>query len=83
MEGVTIRAAQASDYKDIAEIMACPGVVYWTMQLPYISLDQRKQWLEGLTPNDYMLVAEVGGKVVGQIDLSRSMGAAPVLPTWA
>ena len=51
--------------------MACPGVVRNTMQLPYVSLDRRKSWLENMGPGDHALVAEVDGRVVGNIGLHR------------
>ena len=68
---VTIRAARADDCHDIHELFACPGVVRNTLQLPYVSLDKRKAQLQNSSPNDYALVAELDGKVVGSIDVSR------------
>ena len=70
-EDVTIRAVRADDCDDLYEMLACPGVVRNTLQLPYVSLDQREKWLSNLTDNDYMLVAEVDGRVVGNIDITR------------
>ncbi len=71
MDGVTVRAVRLDDYRDIYDIMACPGVVRNTMQLPYVSLDRRKSWLENMGPGDHSLVAEVDGRVVGNIGLHR------------
>ena len=71
MESEAVRAVKADDYKDIAEILACPGVVRNTSQLPYVSLDGRKNWLENLGPDVHILVAEVDGRVVGYINLTR------------
>jgi len=68
---VEIRAARADDCHDIYELFACPGVVRNTLQLPYVSLDRRKEQLQGLSQDNYALVAEMGGKVVGSIDISR------------
>lgn len=68
---VEIRAARADDCHDIYELFACPGVVRNTLQLPYVSLDKRREQLQNLTSNDYALVAELGSKVVGSIDISR------------
>ena len=70
-DGVTIRAVRADDCQDLYEMLSCPGVVRNTLQLPYVSLDKREEWLRSLTPDDYMLVAEVDGKVVGNIDITR------------
>ena len=68
---VTIRAARADDCHDIYELYACPGVVRNTLQLPYVSLDKRKAQLQNSGADNYALVAELGGKVVGSIDISR------------
>ena len=67
----TIRAANSEDYQDIYELSACPGVVRETLQLPYVSLDKRRDWLNNMSPDQYMLVAEVDGKVVGNIGIRR------------
>ena len=72
--GAAIRAARADDCYDIHEIFACAGVVRNTLQLPYVSLDKRRDWLRNLAPDEYALVAEVDGKVVGNISLSRRRG---------
>ena len=68
---VTIRAARADDCHDIHELFACPGVVRNTLQLPYVSLDKRKAQLQNSGADNYALVAELDGKVVGSIDISR------------
>ena len=69
MEGVKVRAARADDYQDIHELMSCPGVVRNTLQLPYVSIDKRRQRLEEPAPGQHLLVAEVNGKVVGNTGL--------------
>ena len=70
-DSTTIRAANSEDYQDIYEIYTCPGVVRETLQLPYVSLDKRRDWLINMSPDQYMLVAEVDGKVVGSIGIRR------------
>ena len=70
-DDVTIRAVRVEDYQDLHEMLSCPGVVRNTRQLPYVSLDKREEWLSNLTQDDYMLVAEVDGGVVGNIDITR------------
>lgn len=69
--GAIIRAAMADDYQDIHEIFTCAGVFRNTLQLPYVSLDKRRDWLRYLAPDEHLLVAEVEGKVVGSVSLSR------------
>lgn len=68
---VTIRAARADDCHDIYELFACPSVVRNTLQLPYVSLDKRKAQLQNSGADNYALVAELDGKVIGSIDISR------------
>ena len=70
-DDVTIRAVRVGDCLDLYEMLSCPGVVRNTLQLPYVSLDKREEWLSNLTQDDYMLVAEVDGRVVGNIDITR------------
>ena len=67
----TIRAVNSDDYRDIYEMSTCPGVIRETLQLPYVSLDKRRDWLNNMSPDEYMLVAEVDGSVVGSIGIRR------------
>ncbi len=55
MDGVTVRAVRVDDYRDIYDIMACPGVVRWMLGLPHVSLDDRGKWPEDLGPDDHCL----------------------------
>ena len=71
MSGLIVRAARADDYQDVHEVLACPGVVRDTLQLPYVSMDKRKEYLEELPPGDHYLVAETGGRVVGTLSIHR------------
>jgi putative acetyltransferase len=80
---ITIRAARASDYQDVYDIMACPGVVRNTLQLPFVSLDVRKARLDNPQPNIHVLVAEVDGRVVGNIALNMwSESVGPLCQFW-
>lgn len=68
---VEIRAAKVDDYQDIYEVLSCPGVVRDTLQLPYVSLDRRRQYLENPEPGRHILVAEVEGRVIGELGLQQ------------
>ena len=68
---VEIRAAGVDDQRDIYELLSCPNVVRNTLQLPYVSLDRRRQYLENPEPGRHLLVAEVDGKVVGELGLQQ------------
>jgi putative acetyltransferase len=71
-ELTTVREAKADDYKDIAEVLTCPGVVRDTKQLPYVSLDKRRKCVEeDLGEGVYYLVSEFDGKVAGNLGLHR------------
>ena len=67
---VDIRAARVDDYRDIYEVLSCPTVVRNTLQLSYVSLD-RRQYLENLEPGHQVLVAEIEGRVIGELGLHQ------------
>ena len=46
---VEIRAARVDDHRDICELLSCPNVVCDTLQLPYVSLDRRREDLDRTT----------------------------------
>ena len=68
---VEIRAARVDDYRDIHEILSCPGVVRGTLQMPYVSPERRRQYLENPDADRHILVAEVEGRVIGEIGLQQ------------
>src|SRR3954452_8098189 len=69
MATITVRAREMRDLEAIAEVMNCPGVVYGTLQLPYRSLEDRREWFTQHAPGMHSLVAEIDGRVVGQLGL--------------
>ena len=74
MSDVVVRAARAADCEDLYGVNACPGVVWGTLQLPYVSMDVIRKRLEEPEPDTYMLMAEVEGRVVGDLSLRRRKG---------
>ena len=74
MREVVIRAAEAADYEEVHEVYACPGVVRGTLQLPYVSMDVIRKRLEEPSSDTYTLVADVYGRVVGDLKLLRRKG---------
>ncbi len=66
---LTIRARMATDFAAIAEIMGCPGVVYGTMQIPYPAIDDHRERAAHRNVGDHTLVADLDGRVVGQLGL--------------
>ena len=69
MSEIFIRAAEQADAEAIHEIMSCPRVIFNTMQLPWRSVELHRQWVAQRKPNDHFLVAEIDGRVVGNLGL--------------
>ncbi|MFS8639430.1 MAG: GNAT family N-acetyltransferase [Symbiobacteriaceae bacterium] len=73
MDQIKIRMARPSDAEAFAEILAQPAVYYNTFQLPHTTPEVWRKRLEANDPKyDYLLVAEVDGRVVGSLGLHRS-----------
>lgn len=67
---IRIRASEPEDVEAIAAIFACPGVVAGTLQLPFRSLDERRERLaQQRPPAHHGLVAELDGRVAGMLGL--------------
>jgi putative acetyltransferase len=65
---VHIRSAEPTDAEALAALFACPRVIANTLQLPYRSLDFRRGRLQP-DPTIHRLVAEVDGRLVGELGL--------------
>lgn len=73
MDQIQIRMARPSDADAFAEIMTQPKVYHGTLQLPHTTPEPWRKRLESNDPRyDYVLVAQVDGKVVGNLGLHRS-----------
>ncbi len=66
---IIIRAAELSDFEAMRDIMAQPIAMANTLQLPMPSLEKWKKRLAEFPPGDHLLVAEVDGRVVGNLGL--------------
>jgi L-phenylalanine/L-methionine N-acetyltransferase len=66
---VVIRAAELTDAEAIQEIFNQPKAQANTLQLPWRSVGQRRDWLSRVTADGHVLVAEVDGRIVGQLGL--------------
>jgi putative acetyltransferase len=69
---ITIRAAEPDDFAAIRETMMQPIAQAQTLQLPLPSLEMWKKRMLEWPAGDHMLVAEVDGKVVGNLGLHAS-----------
>lgn len=66
-----IRPIRLEDAADWHASRTTPGVIWGTMQLPTLSLDDVRAQCAA-TPTDYKLVAELDGRVVGSVSLHSS-----------
>lgn len=69
---ITIRPAQISDAAALCEIYSQPKAQRETLQLPLPSLTTWTKRLENIPQGVYSFVAEVDGKVVGNIGFEHS-----------
>lgn len=70
MDQITIRAMEPEDIPALTALMNQPRAVWGTLQVPFVSVAERRRRAEthgaGLR-----LVAEIGGRVVGNLGLQR------------
>ena len=69
MSPLSIRRAQAEDAAQLHAIISEEGVYAETLQLPYPSLAQWEQRIKTGEPQQYLLLAERAGDVLGFINL--------------
>jgi len=69
MDEIRIRAREARDLAAITALFSCPEVIRGTLQLPFRSEDERREQFERQPPGAHFLVAEIDGRVVGQLGL--------------
>jgi putative acetyltransferase len=66
---IVVRRAQARDAAAIVRIFDAPNAMAGTLQLPYPSPDAWARRLAETPDDDYVLVAEIDGEVVGNLGL--------------
>ena len=66
---ITIRRAAVADAEAIAATFASPKAMAGTLQVPFPSLEKWRKWLADSPPDDFVLVAVIGGEVVGNLGL--------------
>ena len=69
MPAIEVRAREPRDVEALTAIFACPGVIAGTLQLPFRSVEVRREWLARQDPLVHGLVAELDGRVVGSLTL--------------
>lgn len=68
---ILVRAAEPADMAQLTEALNQPRAVWGTLQTPLTSVAMREQRFDATDLNNRQLVAEVDGRVVGSIGLSR------------
>ena len=74
MSEIVVRGMNRADAAALWEVFSCPGVIRGTLQLPYQSRDEIERRFADPQPGNYVLVAEVDGKVVGNLGLHVNRG---------
>ncbi|MGF6173035.1 GNAT family N-acetyltransferase [Ensifer sp. 4252] len=69
-----IRAARIVDWEAIAALMSQPGIRSGTLRLPYSTPEQTRKWMEGLSEDNTVIVAERDGRIIGMAGLHRNKG---------
>ncbi len=69
MDELRIRAREARDLAAVTALFSCPGVIWGTLQLPFRSEDERREQFARQSPGAHLLVAEIDGRVIGQLGL--------------
>lgn len=72
MSEILIRASEPEDVPDLTELLNQPRAVWGTMQLPFVSVAQRRKKYENRP--DTHLVAVIDGKVIGTLGMVRQDG---------
>ena len=64
-----VRRAEARDAEAFVHVFDAPQVIAGTLQLPFPSVSAWRKRIEEGAPTDYLLVAELDGRVVGNVGL--------------
>ncbi|MFK0275781.1 GNAT family N-acetyltransferase [Ensifer sp. NPDC090286] len=71
---ISIRAARAVDFEAISALMSQPGIRSGTLRQPFSNPEQTRKWLETLSDDSIVIVAERAGRILGLAGLHRSKG---------
>ena len=73
-QGLTIRAREPDDSREIAALRQLPRVRWGTLALPFVSEDATRKFLDNAADRRTGIVAILDGKIVGTADVIREMG---------
>ncbi|HEV7305408.1 GNAT family N-acetyltransferase [Ensifer sp.] len=71
---ISIRAARIVDFEAIAALMSQPGIRSGTLRQPFSTPELTRKWLESLSDDSVVVVAERAGRILGMAGLHRSKG---------
>ncbi|RPJ02832.1 MAG: GNAT family N-acetyltransferase [Chloroflexi bacterium] len=71
---ITIRGIEIDDWEDVAALRESGNVIYYTLQIPYLSRDAVRDRLENMPKNQRGLAAVVKDRVVGHLGLHLESG---------
>lgn len=71
---ISVRAARVIDFEAIAALMSQPGIRSGTLRQPFATPEQTRKWLENLSDDSTVIVAERVGRILGMAGLHRSKG---------
>jgi putative acetyltransferase len=72
--GLTIRASEPTDWQGLSALIRLPCVRWGTLQLPYVSAEETRKWLEKPPEGRVRIVALLDEKIVGTANLTRQQG---------
>lgn len=73
--GLTIRARESTDWREITALMELPRVRWGTLRMPFIDPDQVRKRMEEPPQEGYVaIVAILGGALVGAADVTPYKG---------
>lgn len=71
---IHVRAREPEDAADVAELLNQPLAVWGTLQIPYVSVDERRRRMASLPAAHTNFVAVIEGKVIGTLGLTQLEG---------
>lgn len=70
LDGFRIRAASPGDAEAIASLHNLPGYRYGTLRTPYHTTEEIRRYLESPSAGGHRLLADLDGRVIGDIGLT-------------
>jgi putative acetyltransferase len=72
--GISIRAREAADWRDIYALTQLPRVRWGTLRLPFANPEQTRKWMDNQQDGETAIVALIDGRIVGTASVTRYPG---------